>query len=358
MNVRVWLDWILKRHPTVAVPVAPVPASPLSLPDSLAEPVQICNPRVLLVILNPLMDPSAGSRLGAEMSWPRPDDLARRFVAEILQASAGFVRYQIVQRVELDEFPVLVDGFRYDPDSYRSVMRREVQAHNPSVIDYRALLDSVGCLPRIEAGQLDEVWVMGFPHAGLYESIMGGAGAFWCNAPPLIQTAGTRRRFVVMGFSFERDLGEMLHSYNHRAEAILAHVFNSLGFLTWAYKANRTPATLALDQKLNLFERYLLFDLIAPGQAGLGTVHYAPNALRDYDLGGSRLVASCCYDWLRFPEFRGDVRMVSSAEWGGGSERAYQRWWMDHLPKSAGRQNGIHNNWWQYISNLDSVAQS
>jgi hypothetical protein len=289
------------------------------------------------------------------MGWGRPDDLVRRFIAEILQASGGLVRYQVAERVELNAFPRLLDGFRYDAETYRAVISGATQPHTPSGIDYLGLLERFGALPRIEARQLDEVWVMGFPHAGLYESIMGGSGAFWCNAPPLLQTAKCKRRFVVMGFSFERGIGEMLHSYNHRAEAILARVFNSLGFLSWAYKTNRVPATVRPEQKLNQFERFILFDAIAPGQAGIGTVHFAPNGTRDYDLGSPRLVASSCYDWLHYPDFRGDVRMISASEWGGGSEHSYQRWWMDHLPKTAGRKDGIHNNWWQYIANLDNV---
>jgi len=302
------------------------------------------------------MDGAAGIRLSTEMGWARPDDLVGRFIADVLQASGGLVRYQIAQRIVLDEFPALDDGFRYDPKTYREILGRTAAPHSPPRIDYLALLDGSDALRRIENRTIDEVWIMGFPHAGLYESIMAGANAFWCNAPPLDETAVHQRRFVVMGFSFERDVGEMLHAYNHRAEAILAKVFNSLDFLSWAYKPNRVPATVSTDRELNLFERFILFDQIAPGKAGIGTVHYAPNGVRDYDLGNPRLVPSSCHDWLRFPDFRGDVRTVSASEWGGGSERGYQRWWMTHLPKVAGRKDGIHNNWWQCIANLDNIV--
>ena len=34
----------------------------------------------------------------------------------------------------------------------------------------------------------------------------------------------------------------------------------------------------------------------------------------------------------------------------GPIERRYD------LPKTAGRKNGIHNNWWQYIANPDNVG--
>jgi hypothetical protein len=335
-------------------PAAPHPVTPPA--DNTNEPPQICSPKVLLIIYNPTMDGASGKKMVEYMNWSRPDDLVGRFIADILQASNGLVRYQIAKRMELDEFPVLTDGFRYTPASYLDVNRRITAPHNPTGIDYQALLSRFNVLRSIADHTYDEVWVMGFPYAGLYESIMGGSGAFWCNAPALAGTAGCARRFVVMGFSYERQVGEMLHSYNHRCEAILAKVFNSQDFLMWAYKPARTPATISPGQALNYFQRFILFDLIAPGRAAVGLVHYPPNGSKDYDLGNPNLVKSECYDWLRFPNFQGDIRMISSAEWGGGDERAYQQWWLKHLPKVAGRQNGIHNNWWQYIANPDNVV--
>lgn len=355
LSLRQFLERFLRREGAPVESPQAVAVGGQVLADSSDEPAQITSPKVLLIVLNPTVDSLTGRKLAVEMGWGRPDELARRFIAEVLQASSGLVRYQISERIELNEFYALADGFRYDPTNYRAVIHGGATPHAPAGIDYMDLLGRFDVLRRIDERKIDEVWIMGFPYAGLYESIMAGANAFWCNAPPLAGSTSCGRRFVIMGFSFERDLGEMLHSYNHRAEAILARVFGSLDFLAWAYKPDRTPATLDPDQDLNLFERYLLFDLIAPGRAGVGSAHYAPNGTRDYDLGSPRLVASSCYDWLRFPDFQGDVRMISASEWGGGSERAYQRWWMNHLPKTAGRQDGIHNNWWQYVANLDNV---
>jgi hypothetical protein len=323
-------------------------------PDNPNEPAQISSPGVLLIIYNPAMD-GTGKKLVQTMGWSRPDELVRGFIADILQVSAGMVRYRIAQRLELNEFPALTDGFRYAPQSYLDVIRGRASAHNPSGIDYAAILKQFDLLQRVGRGEFDEVWIMGFPYAGLYESVMAGPGAFWCNAPPLKNTDASTRRFVIMGFSYEREVGEMLHSYNHRCESILAKVFNSLDFLAWAYKPNRVPPTVGTDTELNLFQRFILFQQIAPGRAALGLVHYAPNSARDYDLGNPNPVRSECYDWLSFPNFRGDVRMVSASEWGGGSERGFQQWWLKHMPKTAGRKNGIHNNWWQYVANPGNV---
>ncbi len=333
-----------------------VTGQPKTLPDSSDEPPQICNPKVLVLVYNPTMDAATGKKAVEFMNWSRPDDLVATCIGDILQASNGLVRYQVAKRIELDEFPVLTDGFAYTASSFLDVFQHGAPPHNPSGIDYNAILKRFNILQCIADGTYDEVWVMGFPYAGLYESTMGGAGAFWCNAPALANTAECARRFVIMGFSYERQVGEMLHSYNHRCESIMAKVFNCEDFLAWAYKPNRTPATVTRDQKLNHFQRFMLFALIAPGQAAVGLVHFPPNGVKDYDLGNPTMVKSECYDWLQFPNFKGDVRMISSTEWGGGDERNYQSWWLKHLPKVAGRQNGIHNNWWQYVANPNNVA--
>ena len=333
-----------------------VTVPPATLPDSTDEPPQICSPKVLLLIYNPTMDAATGKKMVQYMNWSRPDDLVAGFISDILQASGGLVRYQIAQRIELDEFPPLVDGFSYNPQTYLDVQARGTAPHNPSGIDYSAILHRFNILQCIADKTYDEVWVMGFPYAGLYESTMGGAGAFWCNAPALANTASCTRRFVVMGFSYERQVGEMLHSYNHRCESILAKLFNCQDFLVWAYKPGRSPATISAGQTLNNFQKLVLFDGIAPGRAGIGLVHYPPNGVKDYDLGNPKMVQSTCYDWLKFPTFNGDVRMISCTEWGGGGERNYQQWWLKHLPKMAGRQGGIHNNWWQYIADPNNVS--
>jgi hypothetical protein len=330
-------------------------ASKAPLPDSVNEPPQICNPKVFVLIYNPTMDAATGKKMVDYMGWPQPDALVGACISELLQASNGLARYQVAQRVELDEFPALTDGFTYTPASFLDVMRRGAAPHNPSGIDYGAILQRFNVLQCIADKTYDEVWVMGFPNAGLYESVMGGAGAFWCNGPVLPNTAACRRRFVVMGYSYERQVGEMLHSYNHRCESILAKAFNCQDFLAWAYRPNRSPATISPGQVLNDFQRFMLFDQIAPGRAGVGLVHFPPNGVRDYDLGNPNIVKSACYDWLGFPAFKGDVRMISCTEWGGGDERNYQSWWLKHLPKVAGRQNGIHNNWWQYVANPNNV---
>ncbi len=343
------LDLLLKLFSS---PKPPTPARVVP-PDNTMEPVRIVTARVLLVIYDPVMDPATGVKLSEYMHWQRPDDLANAFIQDIQETSGGMARYQIVQRVELNEFPAKTDGYRYDPQTFLDVLKGVQPPHKPEGADYQAILTGLNVLPRIAKRDIDEVWLFAFPQAGFYESSMGGAGAFWCNSQPMTWSSGCSRRFVVMGFSYERGVGEMLESFGHRSESLVSKVFNCQDFVAWAYKPGRVPATVGPN--LNLFQQFISFDQIAPGKAGLGTIHYAPNSDRDYDWNNPRQVPSNCYDWNNFPNFQNDFRQVNADEWGNGDIRAHHKWWLKHLPKVAGRKGGVANNWWQYMMDPNLV---
>ncbi len=315
----------------------PGSSEPTPVPPSGPEPAVLVSPRVLLIVYDPIVDPATGMKLTQRMGWKRPEDLTSGFISDILETSSGLGRYQIVQRIEVNEFPVKVDGFRYTAQAYLDVMNGKTQPHNPDMVNYQDFLNRFNILQRVAANEIDEVWAFAFPYAGFYESTMGGYGAFFCNSGPLMGTSKCPRRFVVMGFSYERGVGEMLEAFNHRVESTLEKVYSS----------SRGGA--------NLWKKFAQFDKSLPGQAEVGTVHYAPNGERDYDWGNTRYVPSRCDDWYNFPNFQGVSKQVNCAEWGGGDIRAYHKWWLKHLPKVSGRTNGIANNWWQYILDLNRV---
>jgi hypothetical protein len=346
------LQSLFKRS-TPGTPGTPQPVP--SVPgDNTTEPARIVTSRVLLVVYDPVMDPVTGQKLSQKMNWGNPYILANEFINDILALSNGLARYQIVDRVELNEFPALADkNFRYDPATYLAVFNKTAAPHQPDPVNYNAILTGLNILPRVDRREIDEVWVFNFPYAGFAESIMGGMGAFWCNANPLPNTSGCSRKFVIMGFTFERGVGEMLEAFCHRAESMLAQEFNCQDFVVWAYQRNRVPATVGAN--LNLFQKFLCFDQIAPGKAAVGTVHYSPNSDVDYDWNNPRKVMSSCYDWYNFPVFANDVRQVGPEEWGSGNLRAHHEWWLKHIPHVGGRTSGIVNNWWQYIMDANLV---
>jgi len=307
-------------------------------PDSPDEPPQPTVLRTLVIVYDPVVEPATEKKLSEYMHWNKVEDLTTGFMSDISQVSGGLVRYQITESIEVDAFPAKVDGFVYDAQTYLNVWHRQIPPYMPQEADYHAIVDRFDILQRVARNEIDEAWVFNFPHAGFYESMMAGPGAFWCNAPPLINTESAGRRFIIMGFSYERGVGEMLENMGHRAESIMEKTFQNL------------------TGNDNLWQRFTRYDKTHRGRAALGNVHFAPNSDHDYDWNNPSTVISECDDWLyNFPNFKGITRPVTSADWGHGDTRKHHLWWMKHFPKTAGRTNGIHHNWWQYIANANNV---
>jgi len=290
--------------------------------------------RVSLIIHAPTV---GGRKLHQVFHWNDPDRLTHGFIQDLAEASHGAARFEVVDRLEVDEFPVKADGFRYESEDFAARWRQRSGFHQPDAVDYHALIRQFGLLEKVRSGHIDEAWFMAFPYAGYYESIMGGPGAFWCNAPPLQGAESSGRRFVIMGFNYERGVGEMLESFGHRTESILAQVYRDHG----------GPS--------NLWERFIRHERSHPGQAEVGNIHFAPNSVRDYDWGNRRPVSSACDDWYGFPRLTGARRMVDCEEWGGGDIRAHHFWWYRHLPHVEGETAGVLNNWWAFILDPERV---
>jgi hypothetical protein len=324
-------DWFKRLLRPAATEHTPAP-----LPDrrqTAGPPLEL---RVSLITHAPIIEAAGNQPLFRLLGWHDPAALVDQYIADLQQASGGYVRYRIVERHEVDAYPAKIDGFRYSDRSYLDCVQRRGPCHQPDTVDYPRLLAEFDMVGKINRNEIDEVWLMAFPYAGYYESMMAGPGAFWCNAPPL-ELPEARRRFVVMGFNYERDVGCMLENFGHRVESIMAHV----------YRRHRGEA--------NLWQRFTRFDRDQPGLAECGNVHFAPSSQRDYDWGNRRVVVSRADAWYNFPDLSALPRPMSCREWGDGDMRAHHLWWLDHLPRVAGETDGIHNNWWYYILQPQAV---
>lgn len=293
-------------------------------------PVEPVSPRVLMIVHNPPVSSEDGRRLNEIFRWNDPERLARGYIEDLRACSGGYLNYRIVERIDADWFPVKLDGFRYDGESYVRAWRGR-SFHEPDRIDYEAQVAAFDLLARSNRREFDEVWFFAFPYSGDWESTMVGPGAFWCNSAPVPNTDSCDRRFVIMAFNYERDVDCMLENFGHRTESIMSRVYQRLA---------HGP---------DMWARFTLYDQIAPGQAHCGNVHFAPSSQRDYDWGNPRPVRSYCDDWYSYPVLPGNARTVTSAEWGGGDMRLHHLWWLSHLPRVAGETDGVANNWWQYI---------
>ncbi|MBI4787880.1 MAG: hypothetical protein HY782_12625 [Chloroflexi bacterium] len=330
-------------------PPAPTPPPP-PVPPPPDDTPALMQPRVLMIVYNPVVD-AAGNKLIQTLGWRDPDQLAAGYIADVKECSAGFVDYQIVERIEADELPVKKDGFQYAPSDFVGFYRAGSGFHDPDAVDYEAIVAKFNLLQRIANNEIDEVWLFGGPYFGFYESTMAGAGAFWCNAPPVPNTANCPRRFVIMGFNYERGVGEMLEDLGHRTESVLAHLFRSDAAIGRAYNSSAAP----IVQSANLFERFITYDRTAPGRANVGVLHFAPNSVADYDWGNATRVQSCADDWLLFPNLPDppNLRAVDCGDWGNGDIREHHKWWFKRLPKAPGVTDGVSNNWWQFTIDVN-----
>lgn len=314
----------------------PTPDNPPPTPEPTGQLPQPVHVKVLLIIYNPTIPSQNNRKLSEVLGWNDPDALTQSFIADMQYASYGYANYEISERIEANRLPIKSDGFAYSPDDYVRCWQSQSGFHSPDAVNYQLILNDFNIVSKINDGSIDEVWMMGFPYAGFRESRMGGPGAFFCNGEVLTNVP-TNRRFVIMGFSYQRGVGEMFESMAHRAESIVQQVFRST------------------NGQANYWGRFALYDKIAPGNAEVGTVHYAPNSQTDYQWGNPAYVPSRCRNWLAFPDLSGAPASVNCTEWGGGDIRMHHIWWFRHFPHITGEENMISYNWWKYVVDPNNV---
>ena len=300
-------------------------------------------PRVLVLNYDPIIESKGGKRLNVLLGFNDPRTLCDAYIADVRACSGGYVRYNVVDWRDLDIHPVKKDGFRYTDESFLSMWRGDRSKHHePDAIDYKAIIGQFDIERRVEAGDVDEVWLFSPPFSGTWESTMAGKGAYFCNSDP-VPGVNTSRIFVIMGFNPERGVGEMLEDLGHRTESILRRVYGS-----WNDKELK-----------HAWDRFTAIDKNVPGRSGVGNVHFAPNSTKDYEWGNKTYVLSGADDWLNYPKLTGKKRRMNASDWGNGDIRAHHRWWLERLPKAPGRgPDGKLANWWSYVVDFNRYKES
>ena len=305
--------------------------------------------KTLVLNYDPII-PSQGNKYLHELcGWNNPRELAQGYISDLNNCSGGKVMYEIVDWVDINDIIPYTDGFKYTGETFYENFQKASSerwdwwswsgwyAHEKNqatgMADYRWILESNNLIERLNSGEVDEIFIFAQPFSGMYESLMIGPDPIWCNSIPLF-VPELNKNFIIMSFNYERGVDCMLENFGHRVESILSYVFSNKDI-----------------KEINYWEKFTLYDKIAPGESGCGNVHFAPNSESDYDWGNSRYVYSTCDDWLRYPNFTGEKREVNCSEWGSGDMRLHHIWWLSHIPKAEGLDsNGMLNNWWGYFS--------
>lgn len=294
--------------------------------------------RVMVLNFDPLIPAEGNRRLHEVSGWQDPRWLADEYIRHVREASGNLVRYRIVEWKDIDAFPMKIDGFQYTAAQYRQNQSTNSGWHTPDTADYRKLLRDYGAVAAINNNTVDEVFIYGGPYFGYDESAMAGPRSFYINGATY-EDVPTSRPFAIMGFNYERHVGEELHNLCHRTEATMSRVYGG-------WRAEELTTNWA---------RFAANAQQSGGVAAVGTCHYPPNAQSDYDYGNPRTVQSSADDWLNYPNLTGATRPVSRESWGGPDHhQRYMTWWFAHLPRASGwNADGRLNNWWRYVYEFD-----
>lgn len=303
--------------------------------------------KVVVVIYDPVLEVHGGKRLTEWLGANDPVEFSQILVDVIRDASWGYINYEIVDVIRVDGYTKKVDGFRYDDESYLEV--RRTKQWQPATTSYRAVLEENGLVERFQKEGITELWLWGadgfhfdefaFYVPGRYERY-GPTDNPWLYRPYDIPKELGRTTWV-MGFNVEVGADNMIHSYVHRVESIMALAF---GDGVWDPQTKRDP--------WNVFS-YLEMD--APGNPSMvGNCHVPPNGQSGYDYDNRRKVLSWADHWARYPDLRGEPRVTSSWSWGK-NQFGYMRWILGHLPKGPGHTEWGYDNWWVYVANTDGT---
>jgi hypothetical protein len=353
--------FLVRAHPSLPVPYAL--RAPLlvaigllglaaRIPAGEAANVTSLTPQrvsVLVISFDPVLKTRQNLKLHQYMKWSDPWKLTDKMVEDARVCSGGYLDYRVVEKIDYDGFTTFRDGFAYTEETFLEMWEKDRKKANQGMTSFKWLFEKFDLAAKIQAQNIREIWLWGAPYMQwdeLHWKTPGDKVPYptdnpWFYRPYDIPDVG--RTIWIMGWNYERGEGEMLESYCHRIESVLAL---TVGRGVWDPVRSRE----------NVWNRFTRVDKDFPGESEVGSVHYAPNSRSDYDWGNTNAVWTYADDWLTYPKLRQKkLYHATSGSWEGIV--GHHRWWMKHLPANAGVTEGFFNNWWQYIVNYDEAIQ-
>ena len=301
--------------------------------------------KVIVVIYDPVLESAGGKRLTETLKANDSVEFSHILANVIREASWGYINYEIVDVITVDGYPKKVDGFRYTDETFLAV--RKTQKWQPAPSSYRNIMEENGLIERCRREGITELWLWGAGGMHFDEFAMYIPNRYTRFAPtdnpwfyrPYDIPPEIDRTFWIMGFNYEVGADNMIHSYTHRVESMIALQF---GNGVWDPRSRRDPWNV-----------FTFLEVDHPGKPSqVGNCHFPPNGQQGYDYANERRTLSWADRWYSYPDIRGKPRLISRWEWGG-NQFGYQKWILEHLPKYPGATKYGYNNWWVYIANVD-----
>jgi PKD repeat protein len=315
--------------------VPPISTAPLSNESVL-------NRKVYVLVYDPIL--KNGQQLSKYIGWYSYETLVQSIINFMQVASHGQVQYSVAYTsVVTNEWPVKIDGFRYTEETYLAMLQHQTQPHDPDTVNYDVIIDDpqFDLCGKLNRGEIDELWVYGFPWSGFYESRLVGPDAYWFNSPPVSGTHTCNSLLPIMGLNYERGLPEAIESFGHRTESTMTQTYGG-------WQENRTAHN---------WDRFGLVKAQSPNYSysGCGSIHYSPNSTKDYEHDNPTPVLSNCDDFMNYPNLSDPLAVaqpVTCTAWNCNFID-YFMYWYGHFPSVSGCTAAIGNNWWEYFADPD-----
>lgn len=340
--------------------------TPVKATTAPADPEQV-PVKVLVIAYDPILENQSNKRLheyfedyfqGAYDDLS-PTSLTTKLIESLDEDSHGKVKYELTEAIHIvDEWPLHENGQRYTDTSYPPDFEDQDDEWDMGPVDYMEIINDFNIEARVNNGEVDEVWLLGGPGFGWFESAMAGNDAYEINGDVI--TGVNSKRFVVMGLNYERITAEALESYGHRAEHIMTHVYGSLHFPAG-------PAPTSVPSPMHVWDQFMVKDYDPLDWAGCSNVHGALNVEAwseedEYNTWSERDVQSNCEDWYNFPYLTGDTQTTDCNTWmincGTQDRKDFIKWWFNHMPHVAGTMDGYLNNWWRYFTDVEQYKDN
>ena len=352
--------------------------------------------KVYVINYDPILEAQGGVRTSQFLGFGDGHSLVQQMVTDMAESSGDYIRYQVTNIVDRDEWPLFTDGFRYTDATYLADWN--TQTFHDAWLDIPTLMSTWNFDAGVNAGTYDEVFIVSPRGNPLPESFMVGPNAWFVNGEPVLPPAtAATRNYMVMGLEPTRPAALLEHSFVHRLEWTMRHVYSKFygqdGIIGPPSNWNTTPydqpcswannPTPCAVTRRHFWDNFTLVDGVAQNLrnhgdatavAGVGTAHFVPNATdqvaHNYDYGQFWMpalspVLSNADDWLyNFPNLTGEKRLVSPAEWpfessGEKEQSGYMLWFNNHVPRVAGRYtDSVLNNWWEYVVNYNDYPEA
>lgn len=311
-------------------------------------------------------------------------------IMDLNYASHGNVKVNIVKHYLLDEFPKykvkipLINGksdYRYDEETYIYMSKsdtdpdtgiwydmvfhpkfKEIEKIAGFQFDYDYYIKKYDLEKLRNETFFDMVWVYGIDPLFTFETMVVGKSAFWLNGSPLNYNC---KNFIIFAFGFARR-DSSLHGMGHSFEQLISYAFNT-------FNKQYNVMTQEQYELLNDWEKFIVNDTLAKGNAGVGNIHFPFNGVKDYDYTNEQMVYSNWEYWANYPNIKGTKKKYNSEVWTKLSDddyiakdplqekdadRLYVRFWMSMMPHINGfTKKGQLYNWWDYITNCDYVEK-